>query len=341
MQPRKTLIVRNTVLVAVSLLTLAACGGAVTDDSHSDPGPQDGGGGSQTSYPLEVESCGVTQTFDGPPSRTATLTSTATETMLELGLADEMVGTAYLRGRKIGAQYQKNYDRIPVLADDQPSMERLLAADPDFVYAGYGDGFSEDTGHTREQLDELGIRTHLSPVGCTDEPKTLDDMPDELRTIGQIFNVNDAAEAAVEKFEGIVSDVEKAVEGEDRPKVFLYNSGEDAPTTVGGWAYASVMIEAAGGENILADEPLRWGTVSWEQVAKANPDIILIYDYLDPSVDSKIKTLKNTPAISDTNAMKNENFAVISLSLAQPGPRSAEGVEELAEQFHPGLGRGE
>lgn len=329
-------VVRSVAALAV-VLTLGACGSPVTETSAAAEVSAAGVGGTRTVYPLTVESCGVTQTFDAAPVRAVTLTSTATEAMLELGLGEKMVGTAYLGNREIGAQYAEAYGKIPVLAHKQPSMEQLLAADPDFVYAGYPDGFSESTGHTRGQLQDLGIDTHLSPVGCTDEPKTLGDMPTELLTIGKIFDVNDAAAAAVDRFTARVDETLATVAGGDRPKVFLYNSGEAAPQTVGGWAYASAMIDAAGGRNILADEPLRWGKVSWEQVAVANPDIIAIYDYLDPSVESKIATLKNTPALAGTAAIRNNRFAVISLSLAQPGPRSAEGVEELARQFHPEL----
>ena len=62
--------------------------------------------------------------------------------------------------------------------------------------------------------------------------------------------------------------------------------------------------------------------------------MILIYDYKTPSVDQKIKTLKSIPALKDTKAVKNNAFPVISLSLAQPGPRSAESIEQLAKQFH-------
>ncbi|PRZ44146.1 iron complex transport system substrate-binding protein [Antricoccus suffuscus] len=336
MRYRVAVLTKCLAVTIVALVAVAGCGSAVAD-KQATSSRSAVAKGKQTAYPLAVESCGVTQTYDAPPQRAVTLTSTATETMLELGLGDRMVGTAYLKGRKIGPQYKSAYDKIPVLAAGQPSMEQLLAANPDFVYAGYGDGFSASTGHTRQQLQDLGIKTHLSPVGCTDEPKTLQDMPDELKTIGKIFNVNAAAEKAVKKFDATVDKVKDAVKGSDRPKVFLYNSGTDAPQTVGGWAYASVMIDAAGGRNILADEPLRWGKVSWEQVAAANPDIILIYDYLDPSVESKIATLKDIPALADTTAIKKGNFATISLSLAQPGPRSAEGVEQLAEQFHPDL----
>jgi iron complex transport system substrate-binding protein len=284
---------------------------------------------------LKVESCGVTQTFNGPPTRAVTLTSTATETMLELGLQDHMVGTAYLRQRTIGPQYAKAYAKVPVLSAEQPSMEKLLSVNPDFVYAGYGDGFSEDTGHTRQQLQDLKINTYLSPVGCTDAKKTISDEPKDIATVGKIFNVNDRAQKSIDKFNSKVKAVEDKVKGAKRPKVFLYNSGTDAPMTVGGWAYASAMMDAAGGTNIFADKDLRWGKVSWEQVAQADPDIIVIYDYVTPSPQQKIGTLKKTPALANVSAIKNNRFVVISLSLAQPGPRSAEGVEVLAKGFHP------
>ena len=330
--------VRVTALIAamaMPIFSLVGCGSAVTDPSISKAStatlPVMQG---HTSYPLTVTSCGVSQVFESAPKRAVTLTSTATETMLELGLEKRMVGTAYQRNRPIGSQYKKAYDSIPILASGQPSMEKLLSVNPDFVYSGYPDGFSKSNGHTREDLKKLGIKTHLSPVGCSDQVKNLEDETREIRTIGQIFDVNDKAEKAVRRFNSKVSSVKNSVKGKDRPKVFLYNSGIEAPITVGGWAYASVMIDAAGGENIFAHEPLRWGKMSWEQVAKADPDMILIYDYKTPSVDQKIKTLKSIPALKDTKAVKNNAFPVISLSLAQPGPRSAEGIEQLAKQFH-------
>lgn len=321
--------------VTMPMCGLIGCGSAVTDPGVSKASTaMSSVKQGHTSYPLNVTSCGVTQTFDSAPKRAVTLTSTATETMLELGLEKRMFGTAYQRNRPIGSQYKKAYDSVPILASGQPSMEKLLSVNPDFFYSGYPDGFPKSNGHTREDLKKLGIKTHLSPVGCSDQVKNLEDETKEIRTIGQIFDVNDKAEEAIHRFGAKVDSVRDSVKGKARPKVFLYNSGQEAPITVGGWAYASVMIDAAGGENIFAHEPLRWGKMSWEQVAEADPDMILIYDYKTPSVDQKIKMLKSIPALKDTKAVKNNAFTVISLSLAQPGPRSAEGIEQLAKQFH-------
>ncbi len=40
-----------------------------------------------------------------------------------------------------------------------------------------------------------------------------------------------------------------------------------------------------------------------EQVARRAPDVVLIYDYLDPSVESKIATLRATPAVAGLPAL--------------------------------------
>jgi iron complex transport system substrate-binding protein len=86
---------------------------------------------------------------------------------------------------------------------------------------------------------------------------------------------------------------------------------------------------------VFADLPERWAEVSWEQVAVRRPAVVLIYDYLEPSVESKIATLRATPAIADVPALAADAFPTVSLSLAQPGPRSVEAVEALARYLHP------
>lgn len=311
-------------------LLVTACGSAVTDDEDG-TGTEAGEG-----FPVTVEdNCGETTTFDQPPSSAVTLTSNATELMLELGLTDHMSGAAYQRDRPIGAQYEEDYESVPVLADDLPSLEVLLDAEPDFVYSGYPDGFSESSGYTRDRLHELSIDTHLNPEGCTTEPVSFDLLFEEVRTIGDIFGVPDEAESSVTDIEERLDAVRDGIEGVEPVDVFVYNTGEDAPSTTGGFSMLTHMIEEAGGRNIFADEEERWMQVSWEQVADREPDVILIYDHVEPSQEEKEDTLTSTPAIEDLTAVQQERFPVVSLSLAQPGPRSVEGVEELAEQFHP------
>ncbi|ALL75283.1 ABC transporter substrate-binding protein [Pseudonocardia sp. EC080610-09] len=317
------------VAVAVSaVLLLAGCGSAVQDA----PAP---GGGTAEGFPVTDDNCGVTTTYTAPPARAVTLTSNATELMLELGLQDAMVGTSYLKNRPIGEKYAEAYAGVPVLAPGQPSLEQLVAAEPDFVYSGYPDGFSESNGHTRPRLAELGIDTHLNSESCREGRSGFEDLFGEMTRIGAIFGVADRAEASVGELRGRLDRVREQLGSVEPVPVFVYNSGADAPRTAGGKAILTEMIERAGGRNVFDDVAERWPQVSWEQVAQRRPAVILIYDYLEPSVESKIATLRSTPAIAAVPALATGAFPTVALSEAQPGPRSVDAVEQLARDLHP------
>lgn len=326
-----------TLTVAALAVSLAACGGPAGTGAPAATTAQGGA-------TVVDDSCGVRTEHPAAPQRAVTLTSNATETMLELGLEKSMVGTAYLRGRTIAPKYTQAYTGIPVLSSEQPTKEQLLAAGPDFVYSGYPDGFSPKTGHTREQLAADKIKTHLHPEGCSRGKVSLDLIYQEVETIGRIFRVEDRAKASVTALKERVAKVRERI-GDARPvNVFLYASGTDKAQTTGGHSMATALIEAAGGKNVVDDLDNRWGAVSWEQVAQRNPDIILIREegttpeYESPSVEAKKKILEGIPALAATPAMKNRRFATITLGQLQPGPYSVDGIEHLAKQFHPDAG---
>ncbi|MEU4313775.1 ABC transporter substrate-binding protein [Nocardia sp. NPDC024068] len=333
--PASPALTRRLAAGALSLgttLTLVACGQAVQDtDTASAAG----------AHFVDSGNCGITTEYAGVPERAVTLTSNATETMLELGLADRMVGTSYLRGREIAPAYTGDYQRVPILSSEQPTMEQLIDSEPDFVYSGYPDGFSEKTGHTRQQLGDLGIKTHLNSEGCATGPVRIDDIFAEITTIGAIFGVPDRAAASVDALRARLDAVRERVGDREPVRVFLYASGAATAATTGGNSMATALIEAAGGVNVFADVPERWMNVSWEQVAERKPDVIVVREegttpqYRSPSVETKIGDLSRVPVIADTPAIRNRAFSTITLSQLQPGPYSIDGVEHLARQLHP------
>ncbi|CAM2975558.1 ABC transporter substrate-binding protein [Prescottella defluvii] len=322
-----------TALCAAGLATtVTACGQAVSGETASASG--------EAAY-VDAANCGITTQHDRTPSKAVTLTSNATETMLELGLEDRMVGTAYLRGREIAPDYAAAYAEVPILSSEQPTMEQLIDVAPDFVYSGYPDGFSEKNGHTREQLAQVDVKTHLNPEGCAQGPVEIEDIFAEITTIGGIFRVPERAATSVAALRARLDTVRDRVGGEQPIKVFLYASGTDKASTTGGNSMATALIEAAGGTNVFADVPERWMSVSWEQVAERAPDVILVREegttpqYQSPSVAQKIADLNGVPVIAATPAVRDQAFATITLSQLQPGPYSIDGVEHLARQFHP------
>lgn len=118
--------------------------------------------------------------------------------------------------------------------------------------------------------------------------------------------------------------------------MFVYDSGDGSAFTAGGNGIGNEIVRLAGGRNVFADLDATFGDVSWEQVIKRKPEVVVIYDYGGTPVAAKKKRLLNDPALADVPAIKNKRFAVLPLSSAVLGVRVADAVQDLAGQLHPG-----
>jgi iron complex transport system substrate-binding protein len=214
--------------------------------------PPDAGAAAAPGFPITVENCGVTTTYERPPTRAVALNQHAIEVLLALGLEDSMVGTAFLDDA-ILPEYQNAYDRIPVLADEYPSYEALLAAEPDFVYGGWDSAFDEKEGRARQRLSDAGIDTYLNIEDCRAEPATMATVDEEIRTIGEIFGVEERAKQQLDLLHRGLAETAEIVHGVQPVRVAVYDSGEASVFTSGGKGMGNQMIEAAGGVNLFDD----------------------------------------------------------------------------------------
>ncbi|ACZ87848.1 ABC transporter substrate-binding protein [Streptosporangium roseum] len=287
-----------------------------------------------TGFPLTVTNCGVTTTFQKPPQRAVTLNQHVTEIMLALGLEKSMAGTAFLDD-EIPPAYESAYRGIKVLAEEYPSYEALLSAEPDFVYGGFTSAFDDKEGRSRAVLAKAGINSHVNIEACPTGPVTMTQVEDEIRTIGKIFGVSDRAEQQITTARAVLDGVKAKIDGAEPARVFVYDSGDKTAFTAGGAGIGNEMIKLAGGTNLFADLPKSFGDVSFEQVADRAPEVIVIYDYGDKPVEGKKKFLLANPALKDVPAIKNQRFAVLPLSSTVLGVRVPAGVEALARQIHP------
>ncbi|WP_223839602.1 TroA family protein [Saccharopolyspora pogona] len=126
----------NRLLLALVLLTLSITGCTVAE-SQSDG--------------LRIENWGRIETFPEPPKRVVSLNQHATEILLSLGLGDRLVGTAYPDGHAPPPSVAAAYAQVPLLADQYPSHERILEAEPDLVVGGYASAFDDTTGRGRKR----------------------------------------------------------------------------------------------------------------------------------------------------------------------------------------------
>ncbi|MEV8315276.1 ABC transporter substrate-binding protein [Streptomyces sp. NPDC059900] len=310
---------------AALLVPLAACSSAA--DSASDKPAAKAPG-----FPYTVTNCGVKTTYDAPPKRAVTMNQHATEVMLELGLKDRLAGTAYLDD-KVLPKYAKAYADTPVLAKEYPSYEKLLAANPDFVYGGYASAFLAGEGRSRAALAKSGIESRLNVEGCAKKPVTMDDVYREVRQVGSTFGVRARADQWVSDAERELADAAKKTGDREPVPVFVYDSGDKTAFTAGGRGIGNDIIERAGGRNVFADLDKSFGDASWESVVDRKPELIVILDYGGTTVAQKKKRLLDDPVLADVPAVKHKRFAVLPLSDAVVGVRAPGAVSKLADQL--------
>lgn len=290
--------------------------------------------------PVSIKVCGETVRYDRAPQRAVTHDVNITELFLFLGLADTLVGYSGIRNDKnIAPQYRQRLHEIPELSGQGMSLEAIVGARADFVFAGWNYGFREG-GVTPSALRELGIQSYVLTESCVRKVArarvSLEDTFDDMLNLGRIFRVEQRARSLVEEQRAELQAIDVALRGiESRPKVFVYDSGTDAFTTSGHFGMPNAMIEAAGGLNIFDDVQSSWVRGSWEAVVERDPDWIVIIDYDRPDAQGKIDFLLSKPELAGVTAIRRKNFRVLEYAEATPGPRNVPRTRMLATAFHP------
>ncbi len=292
---------------------------------------------SAQNFPLTVDNCGEPLTFTAPPKRAIVHDMNMTEMALALQLNQSMVGVTGITGwYKAGPEFKQALGSIPELAPKYPTLENLLAANPDFFFAGWNYGMKVGGDVTPTSLAKYNIKTLVLSESCIHVNKTrpaasMDLLYTDFVKLGSIFGKAQQATAMVAQWKSRLAQI-KPVNAARDTRVFLFDSGEDKPFTAGKYAIPSAMIEAAGGRNIMADMETSWGTTSWETVATRNPQFLVLLDYQDGNgVTKLLQFLKSHPAMKETDAVRNGRFVALRYAELTPGPANIEAIEKIAK----------
>lgn len=291
-------------------------------------------------YPVTVRSCDRDVTFARAPARAVSNDVNLTEMMLALGLKDRLAGYTGIAGWKTGTEALRVALRgVPELAIQYPSLEVLVGARADFYLAGWNYGMRVGGPVTPASLERFGIRSYELTESCshvmTRPPASFDDVYRDLRNLGRIFAVEARAEQVVAEMRQRVDAVRRALAGAAPLRVFVYDSGQDKPTTAGALAMPNALIAAAGGRNVMDDVPRSWAQVSWESVVARDPQAIVIVDYSAVTAEQKKQFLLSQPALARVEAIRARRFIVLPYDAATPGVANAGAVETLARGLHP------
>ncbi|TCV96799.1 ABC transporter substrate-binding protein [Biostraticola tofi] len=295
--------------------------------------------------PLTLANCGQQWRFEHVPERAIVYSHSALENMLALGLASSIISV-------VG--YSKQQDSTPAPWMDTASLkarfdrspwsgEAVLAARPDFIYSGSFYWFNSPETPSRQRLQRWGIATWLSESLCdglqTDSKNSLTfaDIFAEVRTIGRIYHVQSRAEQVIRALrQQIDGQIAQAREFPRRRLVWWY-TGTDTPYVAGGHGAPSLLTQAIGSENVFADSPALWPTMSWEVIAERDPDIIVIGDLHrggpGDSAADKIAFLERHPLTAGMTAVKNRRYIILSGYDMDPSVRSIPALKRLVEQM--------
>lgn len=329
----KTIPIRGLLGACLLLPGLAACGASGTASS----GPS----GAARPSGVVTTSCGLETRVSTPPQRAISLEQNATEIMLSLGLADRMAGTSY-QTDPVLPSLAAEYKKVPVLAEQYPHHEAVLAKEPDFLYSTLSSAYADEAAGPRTDWKRLGVPAYLSAHDCENPELTPDEVRfdavfNEIKDIAAVFGVQQRGEKTVKDLRVRLDRAVREAPKDTGAKLMWYFSGTTTPYIAGHGGLPSTVSKMVGVDNAFDDIRQKWPAGSWEKIAERDPDVIVLADLTrggdGDSAEAKKRFLRANPVASKLDAVRNNRFIVVPGSAMDPSIRSV----SLAEAVSKGL----
>jgi iron complex transport system substrate-binding protein len=280
--------------------------------------------------------------------RIVSLLPSTTEILFAIGAGDDVVGVTFecdfpaqARTRTIVSTSAMPDGLAPAEIDSFVAAAMARGDDLYHLDEGALSGLDADLVVTQDlcavcAVDVSVVDDALAHLGCTAEvltidPHTLDEVLESILTLGRATGRLAAAERLVADQRSRLDAVRRASGGAPRPRV-MFLEWTDPPFSPGHWI--PEMVEATGGEPVLANPGAKSERVTWEAVHAAEPDVFVVApcgfdrDGCQRLADDLVAgglLPAGVPVLAvDANA-----------SWARPGTRLADGVEELAGLLAP------
>jgi len=166
------------------------------------------------------------------------------------------------------------------------------------------------------------------------EPNTLTEVLDTILLVGELSGRGPDARKIVQELQARLDRVRKRVDGFKRPRVYSME-WLDPPFSAGHWV--PEMVDIAGGKEVLGKAGAKSDRITVERILQAAPEIIVLM----PCGFSLERTVREYQRTTFLPGWNGRVYAVDGSSyFNRPGPRLIDGVEILAEIFHPNAYRG-
>ena len=267
-------------------------------------------------YPPVVYAYGYTVHIDKRPERIISLAPNITEIIYFLGAEARLIA-------------RTDYCDYPPAAAELPSIgtlgsynhERIIAMKPDLILMMTFDGSSKSE---YDRLKSLGLR----PFALAEGP--LENVINGIDTIAMVLGVEGTGREKSDSLRDIINDIREKGARLAPVSTFVVIDKSPLMTTSGG--FIGSVIEAAGGVNIAAGDPIPYPVYSRELLLRQNPEAILV----PAASDTIIRELLHLyPEWHELQAVQNNRVLTIPHNLiARPGPRIVEGLQRVFRLLH-------
>jgi iron complex transport system substrate-binding protein len=292
--------------------------------------------------------------------RIVSLLPSATETLFDLGVGDRVVGVTHecdfpAEARTRPALTASTLPELlqthpgttpPAIADRAGRIDRhvranvhggsslyhlddakLAALDPDLIVT---QELCAVCAVSYEIVATAAKRLRGDPRVVSLEPSSLADVYANIRTLGDLTHASGEAERLVASLERRVETLRGRARGA-RPRTLVLEWPEP-PMTGGHWTPGLVAI--AGGEDVLGFPEAYSQAVSWQAIAEADPDVVILapcgYDLDQARIAAR--ELAAHPTWSTLRAVRERRAFIIdgNAYVNRPGPRLVDTAELFA-----------
>ena len=270
-----------------------------------------------------TDGLGKSFTFDKPYQKIVSLAPSNTEILYAIGAGSQVVA------RDAFSDYPEAAKQVQDIGGGWGDFntEAILALAPDLVLAA-----EINPAEQAKAMQDLGLNVYY-----LSNPKTLEGMYDNLRTVALLTGHEAETETLIESLKSRVAAVDTKIAGvTEKPVVFYELDGTDpnAPWTSGPGTFVDLLVSKAGGTNLGNLLESSWAQISVENLVTEDPDVIVLGDAVWGGVTPEAVAAR--AGWESLSAVKNDKiFPFDDNLISRPGPRMVDGLEQLAKLLHP------
>ena len=281
--------------------------------------------------------------YYGIPRRVVCLNYSTAEICAALGVSDKITGVASAEGSLADckAEYRGAIAKAPFLPSctsklNIPSFESVCACRPDLVI-GTSYSFNKFGGIAdSNDFEEKGIHVYASKatyeLNCGFES-----IHEDILNLGKIFGKEHVGKQLINDMISEEAELKQWLgEREHKPvRVFSFDAYISGKAFTCGQSLENHIIQSAGGINIFGDMPRQFVTVDWSEVAKRNPEVIVVHSFFsDADGIQKIAFLRQITELADTVAIKNNRLFMVGIKNVFPNICAVNTARNFASFFH-------